>query len=166
MGRDTQRGRRAEITHIRSRATAEASRLADDPFWVAGVVLYWGEGSKASNRVELSNADPRAILLFMGWVRRYLDPGAEFVPKLNLHGNHDDLAARRWWAEVLGIDVATFYKTYRKPDGTGHRKNTIPFGVVRVTVRRSTDDLHRVLGWIDGLARGFLGDTTNMPTGR
>jgi hypothetical protein len=91
---DTQRRRRLEIAEIRNAARAAVVHLASDPLWVAGVVLYWGEGGKSRNDMKLANADPRALRLFVLWVRTYLDPAAEFSLHLHLHEGYDDDAAR------------------------------------------------------------------------
>ena len=94
--RDTQRRRRREIEQIRRSAAAKVPALVNDPLWVAGTVLYWGAGSKTSNVLALSNSDPRACHLFMGWTRRYHDSVARFVLNLNLHAGNDELAAKEF----------------------------------------------------------------------
>lgn len=144
--RDTQRKRRARIEQIRREAASEIGALVRDPFWVAGTMLYWGEGSKTSNGLALANTDPRACRLFIRWTRRYHDPAARFVLKLNLHADNDELAARRFWAAESGLGAdAEYYRTFIKPDGTGHRKNHLPHGVCQVRLRRSTDAFHRTM---------------------
>jgi hypothetical protein len=49
---------------IQAQAALEALHLADDPFWVAGVSMYWAEGSKTSGRLAMANADPAALRMF------------------------------------------------------------------------------------------------------
>ena len=81
--RDTNRKRREEIEEIRSRARERIAGLVSDPFWAAGLAMYWAEGSKGRNRLSMANADPRALRLFIAWVRRYLMADVEFT--LALH---------------------------------------------------------------------------------
>ncbi len=150
--RDTQRKRRTEIERIRREAADEVTALVSDPLWVAGTMLYWGEGSKTSNGLALANSDPRACRLFIHWTRRYHDPAACFVLKLNLHADNDEPSARRFWATASGLGTdAEFYKTFIKPDGTGHRKNHLAHGVCQVRMRQGTDAFHRTMSWIDAL---------------
>ena len=149
---DTQRKRRKEIETIRKSAEMEAPLRMTDALWLAGVTLYWAEGSKANNRLELANADPRALRLFMKFARGNHDPQADFHAALNLHAINDEVRARSWWSSALDLPIENFRKTFIKPDGTGHRKNHLPFGVCRVYLCRSTNALHRTMGWIDGLA--------------
>jgi len=74
LPRDTQRKRRQEIEWIRARARLAARHLASDPFWTMGVSMYWGEGSKASNRLAMANSDPAVLRMFMMWSAKYLPP--------------------------------------------------------------------------------------------
>jgi hypothetical protein len=74
-----------------------------DSFWMAGVVMYWAEGTKAKPRLELTNSDERALRLFIAWTQRYHSPYAEFVLELHLHEGNDDKRARSHWAATLGL---------------------------------------------------------------
>ena len=151
---DTQWRRHRVIEQIRVDARAFAERHADDAFFIAGVALYWGEGAKTNSDLSLANADPRALRLFIDWVRAFHDPSAEFVLKINLHADNDEPAARAYWAEETGLANADFYRTFLKPKGTGHRKNHLPHGVCQVRVRRCADHWHRTMTWVDALASG------------
>ncbi len=121
--RDTQRKRHRIIELIKAQAELEALHLQDDPFWVAGVSLYWGEGFKTRSELGMANADPHALRLFMRWTETYLPPSTGFTARVNLHADNDEPSARKWWATELGLSLSDFYKSYVKPDGTGHRKN-------------------------------------------
>jgi hypothetical protein len=147
---DTQRKRRQQVARIREAARLEVPHFVDDALWVAGTVLYWAEGVKALKRLELGNSDPRALRLFLSWVRRFHDADACFTVALNMHAGNDEPAARLYWTEQLGLD--DYMKTYIKPDGTGHRKNHLAFGVCRVRMRASCDAWHRTMAWIERLA--------------
>jgi len=57
---DTNWRRRLEIEEIRQRATEEVGELARDPYWIAGVVLYWADDAKTRNHLKLANTDPAA----------------------------------------------------------------------------------------------------------
>ena len=149
---DTQRKRHAEIARIKKDARLEAHTRLYDAAWMAGVIMYWAEGSKTRPRLELTNSDERALRLFINWTRSYLMPEAQFVLALHLHEGNDDSGAQAHWASHLGLVDSHFYPTFIKPAGTGHRKNKLSRGVCRVSVRRSTDAFHRTMGWIDTIA--------------
>ncbi len=151
--RDTNRKRRQEIELLVAQANLEAMHLQDDPFWMAGVVLYWSEGCKTNRRLEMAHSEPEALRLLMKWARTFVDPNATFAAAINLHFDNDEAQARRYWSTQLGIDLASFTKTFVKPDGTGHRKNHLAHGVCRVSMRKSTDAFLTTMAWI-----GFVKD--------
>lgn len=91
---DTQWRRREEIDRIRADARQFAKEHLDDPLFVAGVVLYWGEGAKTGSNLILVNSDPAILRLFVAWVRRYLDTTADLVLSMHLHEGNDEDATR------------------------------------------------------------------------
>jgi hypothetical protein len=150
--RDTQWKRREEIESIRIAAVGRVADLLFDPLWIAGVVLYWAEGSKTKNQLRVANTDPAALRLFVAWVRRHLDPSADFSLQLHLHEGNDEHAARLYWQRQTGLVDANFYKTFIKPKGTGHRKNHLPHGVCSVKLRRCANAWHTTMAWVEALS--------------
>ena len=153
--KDTQWRRRLEIEVIRAEARLFAESHLDDSFFVGGVVLYWGEGSKTRNFLDLTNTDPAALRYFINWVRGYMDDAAMFKLGLHLHEGNDEKSAKRYWAGVLNLEFVPFGKTYIKPAGTGHRKNQHVHGVCRVRTLRASTHGNRVMVWIDVVADSF-----------
>jgi hypothetical protein len=105
--RNTQRKRHREVELIAAQAALEAEHLVDDPFWTAGVALYWGEGSKTVRRLAMANADPAALRMFKRWSEGYLPPNHGWRARLNLHADNNELAAREWWSAQVGSHSPT-----------------------------------------------------------
>lgn len=150
--RDTQWKRRLEIERIRTEAREFGESHLTDSAFVGGVVLYWGEGAKTRNCLDLVNSDPAALRSFIRWVRRYLDAEPQFVLSMHLHQGNDEAEAKEYWARTVGLHGARFTKTFIKPAGTGHRKNHLKHGVCRVRTQRAGDHWQRVMVWIDVIA--------------
>ena len=153
--RNTNWRRREEIRDLREIARSLVPELAIDPFWVADLVLYWAEGNKTRNKVGMANTDPRALRLFIRWIRDHIDPTAQFTIQLHLHEGNDEEAAKRYWRSETGLDQANFVKTFIKPKGTGHRKNHLKHGVCTVNMKRPADAWNIVMEWIDATASLF-----------
>ena len=117
--------------------------------------MYWGEGSKATRQLSMANADPAALRMFKSWSTKYLPPNDGWRARLNLHADNDELAARKWWSSQVDVKLGDFTKTYIKPDGTGHRKNHLPYGVCTMIKRRSTDAYVITMSWIEFLQTHF-----------
>ncbi len=105
MPRDKQRRRRHEIAAIRSDARIFAAANLSDPRFVGDVVLYWGEGSKTRNHLDLANTDPAALRRFLAWVGTYLDSEARFKLWLHLHEGNDEKAAMDHWSRALNLEA-------------------------------------------------------------
>jgi hypothetical protein len=150
--RDTNRKRRDTINGIRRDAMTQAIVLVHEPLWTAGTALYWGEGYKTQSTLGMANAEPAALRLFMNWARCYHSEAAEFRARLNIHANNDEPRARQWWERQLGLGPEDFTRSFVKPDGTGHRKNHLAYGVCAVRMRRSADAFHRTIAWVEFLA--------------
>jgi hypothetical protein len=148
---NTQWRRRGEIATIEEAAHSEASDRISDPLCLAGVTLYWAEGSKTKRSLEMVNTDPHVLRVFIAWARRHHDGDAEFVMSLHLHEGNDEAMAHLRWEGELEMPEHKWAKTYIKPRGTGHRKNHLPWGVCRVRVKRSADAFVRTTAWIDEL---------------
>ncbi|MCZ7532581.1 MAG: hypothetical protein M5U23_04100 [Acidimicrobiia bacterium] len=153
--RDTQWRRRSEILEIRRTARDFANIHLDDARFVGGVVLYWGEGSKTRNHLDVTNTDPAALRYFIAWVRAYLDVNAVFKLGLHLHAGNDEAAAKQYWSTALNLPSVPFGKTYIKSAGTGHRKNQLPHGVCRVRTLRASNHWNTVMEWIEVVAARF-----------
>jgi len=148
--RDTQRQRREQVARIREEAVETAYEFADDPDFVAGVMLYWAEGTKARPGLELTNTDPALLRIFIRWTREYLEKDAVFVLSLHLHEGLDEEAAKDYWRKQLGLHEAQFTATYWRPIKQA-RKRRLAHGICRVRVRRSTDLWHETMGFIEAL---------------
>ena len=147
---NTQRKRHEQIKQLRKEARTQALTLVEYTPWIAGVILYWAEGAKTNRRLEMAHTEPSALILYREWAREFHSPEAQFRASINLHADNDEPQARAWWATQLELDpIGDFTKSFIKPDGTGHRKDHLPHGTCRLTMRSSTDAWLRTLEWID-----------------
>lgn len=87
--------------------------LANNPLFIAGLMLYWAEGdSKIENPFRLTNTNPKMIALYTKFLTKTLD-----VPRENLRVTvilYPDLSEKEcveFWAKTIGISESQFYKT-------------------------------------------------------
>ena len=144
-----QRCRATEIEAIRTRARAEVIERQEDGLWIAGLMLYWAEGAK-TYKVALTNSDPAIIRFMIRWFRDVCQvPNEKFRCYLNIHSGQDDRSLKAYWAQVVDLPLSQFGKSYVKQEGTGHRKNTLYHGTMRISIS-NRNLLHRIHGWIEG----------------
>jgi len=77
--------------------------------------LYWAEGSKRLANVTFINSDPLMIKIFLKLFREAFDlDESKFRALVHLHDFHDEDKMKTYWAEVSGIPLEQFTKSYIK----------------------------------------------------
>lgn len=103
-------------------------------------MLYWGEGSKSRNDVQLSNSDPAMVVFFLRFLRRYFAvPDVAVRIKCNLHAE-DSRHVREiedYWLDQLALTRESLTKSTVNSvsrSSLHKRRNTLPYGTCRLTV--------------------------------
>src|SRR5579864_71538 len=81
----------ARAREVRRQYQDEGRRLAreGDGAYAAGCMLYWAEGAKARNAVQVVNADPELLALFADFLRAHFDVRSEQMTlSCNLFADH------------------------------------------------------------------------------
>ena len=68
-----QLAKEAEIERCHREGVERIGALSDREFLVLGLALYAGEGAKTDGSVRFANSDPRLILVFVTWLRRFFE---------------------------------------------------------------------------------------------
>ena len=94
----------------------EIKKLANirkESFFVAGLMLYLGEGDKRNRvRVGLANTDPAVIQFFVKWLKDFLGVSKEKIHiELHLYENMDIEVEKIFWEKITGLPRKQFYKT-------------------------------------------------------
>lgn len=160
LGEWNRQKRQKEITKIRNQARKEVGPLTGDAFFIAGVMLYWAEGSKSGKEVRVSNSDSLFIKIMMRWLRECCEvPEKYFRASIHYHEGQNELAIRKHWSRVTGIPLRHFYRSFCKPPGTGHRKHVLQHGTMQIRLLKSADLYHKIVGWREGLIQGIISGT-------
>ncbi|MFJ3337658.1 hypothetical protein [Streptomyces sp. NPDC086766] len=151
--------RDAQRQRTKAAAAREIGELSRRELFIAGVALYWAEGTKDKpharrERVAFVNSDPDMIRLFLAWLDLLEVDREQIAYRLMIHESADADAARTYWAGVVGADLDAFGKTtLKRHNPQTVRKNTGDDyrGCLVVTVRRSAELYRRIEGWWYGI---------------
>ena len=90
------------------------ARLSRDALFVAGLMLYLGEGDKKNNtRISLANTDSGIIKLFVKWLIEFLNVNKKEIKiQLHLYENMNIEKEREFWKDKLGFQKNQFYKSW------------------------------------------------------
>lgn len=135
---DLSRARGAKLRALYEEARMSAEReymiLKEDPLFIAGIVAYWGEGDKVStDRVRLSNTDPKMVLLFKRFLTFLCNvPEEKITCWLLLYPDLDNETCKKYWSEATGIPLANFRKSMVIQGR--HKTKRLSYGVCSVVV--------------------------------
>ncbi|MER8056811.1 MULTISPECIES: terminase gpP N-terminus-related DNA-binding protein [unclassified Streptomyces] len=145
-------------------AAASIGELTDRELFIAGVALYWAEGSKSKPHrrtevLQFINSDPDVIKLFLRWLELQEVTPDRLALRVCIHETADVRAAEEYWADVVGVDVSEFSRaTLKKHNPKTVRKNTGDNyrGCLAVYVRQSAALYRRMEGAWYGIVGGAV----------
>ncbi|MER6268716.1 hypothetical protein ACWCYL_09290 [Streptomyces sp. 900105755] len=156
-----------ERTATKQEAAAAIGDLSDRELFIAGVALYWAEGSKdkpyrRTEVLQFINSDPNVIKLFLGWLDLLEVTRDRLTLRVSIHETADVQAAEEFWADVTGVEASAFSRaTLKKHSPRTVRKNTGDsyHGCLVIYVRQSADLYRRM----EGAWYGIVGGATRRP---
>lgn len=162
-GGETRKKNRLEQTReIINNSILEINSISNEKLKLLGAVLYWAEGSKSkeynpSTGVVFGNSDPLMCKLFIRWLVEILAiPKKEICFSIYVHETHKNRVKeiKEYWAKTTGFSNDEFDKIYFKKDkpSTQRRNRREAYhGLLRITVRKSTNLSRKIQGWIEGI---------------
>lgn len=155
-----------KTNEIKIKAIQETSAIDNDDLWLIGIALYWAEGSKERDTsiggsVRFNNSDPRMIKLFLKWLRDIIKINEEDIKyDIYIHENSKNRIEDviKFWANITDTSVDKFkYIYFKKNKIKTNRKNIGDkyFGLMRVTVRKSSSLNRMISGWIEGICKSY-----------
>lgn len=105
----------SRLSNVLESQTKEVLPLTEKELFLAGVFLYWGEGSKQRNRVSISNTNPRVIKFALYWMTKNLKvPKDKIQIRLHLYSDMDIKKETDFWSRTLKIPKSQFKPAYIK----------------------------------------------------
>jgi hypothetical protein len=135
----------ARARDVRRGYQEEGRKLAQtrDATYAAGCMIYWGEGAKARNTLQVVNSDAELLATFVQFLRLHFGVSPEAMTlRCNLFTDHRERQheIEQWWLRRLGLPQSSLrtshvnvYSKYSKKK----RTNKLPYGTATVTVHSS-----------------------------
>jgi hypothetical protein len=117
--RDTMRTKReSEQFLFLSGVQEELGPLSRREVLLAGLFLYWGEGTKTTSyTVALTNTDPEVMKFFVRWLNLLGVKNEQMTVVLHLYEDMDIVKETEFWSKSLSIDSSQFKKPHVKKSG-------------------------------------------------
>lgn len=157
--------RRREIDEIVTSAEKEVDNVVGDgAYKLIGAMLYWAEGNK-TKQFALTNSDPLLVKFFIDWASKvFAVTPKNFKAYLNIHSEQNDSQIKKFWAELTGIPIENFGKSFVKPAGKNFKKNRLYYGTIKVRLICGGDTLQRLFAWIRVFLRGYVKEVDFIET--
>lgn len=132
--------------------------LTKKEMYIAGLMLYWGEGTKNwGSTVSLNNTDPRVVRFYYYWLRYSLNvPKNRIKVSLHLYKDMDVNKIINYWSKELDIPRSQFIKPYIKNsisssiDHKGYKFGTCGLYVYDVSIKT------KIMSAISSLSEGIF----------
>lgn len=139
----------------RSEAIKDFQHYKDNPLFISGIMLYWGEGDKiGKDKVRLTNTDPSLIKVFVLFLTEVLQIPAEKVrAQVLVYPDLDERTTREYWIRESGLSDSNFLKS--TPIQGKHKTRRLGYGVCIIHIS-STYLKVKVLEWLRLLPKQLI----------
>lgn len=153
-----QKERRLKLVEdLKSSGIELLSDITERELLIGGLALYWGEGSRKSNRgVGFCNSDPKMIKFLMRWLKDCFGVTmGELRCRVGINFIHNkrDQIVKNYWSEVTSIPLEQFRNTsFKKVKNKKVYENfNEHYGTLTVEVAKSWNLYYKIIGLITGL---------------
>lgn len=132
--------------------------LSRRDLFIAGLCLYWGEGSKKDGRLQFCNSDPDIIIFMIRWLKDCFGVPAERMAAsvgINISHLYRESEVIEYWMAVTGLPLKNFRKTSFKhvQNQKVYANANSHYGTLSINVLKPGDIYYKILGLIFGLAQ-------------
>ncbi len=158
LGRE--RSRKTRLANIANKNIALYNECKEEilPFshrdlWIAGLMLYAGEGRKvwnvSSQPIELTNSEPAILRIFINFLTKVCHINKNQINiRLFLYSDIDLTEAKHFWSEELYIPLNQFKKPFIKQSyNNPSRSRRSNYGTAHI-VLNNAELYRRIMAWI------------------
>ncbi len=130
--------------------------LTNHELMIAGIALYWAEGTKKQRELVFCNSDPKLVKFMIRWLQRCFDiPISRLRCNVGINEIHKEREGivKAYWVETTGIPLSQFTKTsFKKVKNKKVYANFDQhYGTLAVEVAKPAELYYQILGLIEGL---------------
>jgi hypothetical protein len=107
--------KRARLESIRKQTVIDIGKLSKHELFIAGLFLYWGEGSKTKyTSTSVSNTDPAVLIFFITWLELLGVSRERLKVHLHLYTDMNIETELHYWSQTFKLPSTAFRKPYIK----------------------------------------------------
>ncbi|MCG2714006.1 MAG: hypothetical protein L6308_04095 [Candidatus Omnitrophica bacterium] len=126
--------------------------IAEEKLKIAGIMLYWAEGTSKGNSVDFVNSNPKMIKIFLRFLREICGAKEERL-RVYLYGySYQNVnSLKLYWHNLTKISLKQFTKPFIRKGNPNLSKRKLIYGLVHI---RYNDK--KLLGIIDNWIKDFV----------
>ncbi|MDB5255299.1 MAG: hypothetical protein JWL92_675 [Candidatus Nomurabacteria bacterium] len=131
-----QKRNKARLEAVYEKAKKDIGDFSQKELLLAGLMLYWGEGTKAlPAHVALTNTNPGMLKFFLKWLDLFNVDKSKIKVRLHLYSDMDIDTTMLYWSKELSLPLAQFRKPYIKKTESSSitYRNSFKMGTCSVT---------------------------------
>lgn len=148
----------ARISYHLEEGKKDIGELSERDLFIAGIALYWAEGTKKSGtKFSVSNSDPKLISFVYKWMKLLGAKKNDFMPRIFINSIHEarinDVVA--FWANLLKLPIEQFGKPVLLRDRPKkvYENHDCYYGVMALHIRRGSELKYKTLGLIEAMVK-------------
>ena len=151
----------SEVTYISNRLKPKFIINSDlgstgERLKVAGIMLYWAEGTLKRNTVDFANSNPEMIRIFLKFLRNVCGVSEDRLRVyLYAYSCHNLDVLKKYWHNVTKIPLDQFTKPYIRQDNPNLSNRKLPYGLVHIRYN-DTKLLETIGNWINDYSKSVL----------
>lgn len=101
---------------------------------IAGIMLYWAEGTLKRDTIDLANSNPDIIKVFLKFLRRICGiDESRLRAYLYVFSDQNIEEIKEYWEKITGISKTQFIKPYvREIKSSSERKRRMKYGLIKI----------------------------------
>lgn len=107
--------------------------IAEEKLRIAGIMLYWAEGTSGGNAVDFVNSNPEMIKIFLKFLRQICGISEERLRfYLYAYSYQSIKKLKTYWNRVTGIPLSQFTKPYVRVGNQNLSGRKLPYGLIHI----------------------------------
>ncbi len=118
-------------------AKEQVGTLNDREFFMFGLGIYLGEGSKVGGYTRISNSDPRIIKFSIEWFKKCFGlTDHNFRVRIHLYPDNDEDEVIKFWMKSLNLKKESFFSSYIdvRQNKKKSREGVLPYGTAHLSI--------------------------------
>lgn len=146
------------IKEWEKKGVKQIQKISNRDLLIAGISLYWGEGTRKTRHLSFSNSDPEMIKFMIRFFRKVCriekDRFTAYIGINKIHKNRVR-EVEEYWSKITNIPREQFTKTtlIKSKNKKVYKNFFIHYGTLTIRIKKSSELYYQMIGLIQGLVK-------------